>query len=356
MATTVTHIVDPNSGAGFDYDSLYDWDAGEQGNLTGVRDEIAVATCRCTGGTADSTAVTVNAWTTSATQYIKIWTDPAESYRHNGTYQTGNKYRLEIAGNSSAVTLGQSYIRIDGIAIEINPTTDNTYWCITWTDAEQNPSDNRISNCIGKSISSKGRGFIGSNDVTNLTITYTVWNTIAYNFNAAGWGVFYCGTGDSAPGSITATFYNCTVFSSAGRGFRRYLGANSTCVVKAINCAVFNCAANSCFLGTFDAASDYNAASDTTSPGDNSIDSLTASNEFVNVSAGTEDFDLKAGSSLIDTGLGTTPKTVFTNDIFGTTRPTTDGDWDIGAFEYVAAVSALSISVSEALSFAEALD
>jgi len=43
MATTVTKIIDPDNGSGTDYTSLSAWEAGQQGDLTGVRDEIAVA-------------------------------------------------------------------------------------------------------------------------------------------------------------------------------------------------------------------------------------------------------------------------------------------------------------------------
>ena len=113
MATTVTHVVDPDSGAGFDYDSLFDWEVGEQGDLTGVRDEISVAKCRCTNGTADVTGFTVDGWVTSATQYIKIWTDPTESYRHAGVWPTGNKYVLSTG--AAAVIIAESYTKIFGI-------------------------------------------------------------------------------------------------------------------------------------------------------------------------------------------------------------------------------------------------
>ena len=79
MATTVTKIVDPDNGTGTDYTSLSAWEAGMQKDLVSA-DEISVAKCRCTGGTADTTAFSINGWTTDATRYIKIWTDPSEGY------------------------------------------------------------------------------------------------------------------------------------------------------------------------------------------------------------------------------------------------------------------------------------
>jgi hypothetical protein len=128
MATEVVHVVDPDMGSGYDYDSLYDWEAGEQGDLTGVRNEIAVAKCRCTGGTADSTAVLVDGWTTSATQYVKIWTDPAESYRHDGTYQTGNKYRLALSrADGFLLESTESYTQVIGLQIYNTTTSTGDY-------------------------------------------------------------------------------------------------------------------------------------------------------------------------------------------------------------------------------------
>jgi len=59
MATTVAKVVDPDVGSGYDYDSAYDWEVAQQGDLTGARNEIAVAKCRCTAGTADTTSVTI---------------------------------------------------------------------------------------------------------------------------------------------------------------------------------------------------------------------------------------------------------------------------------------------------------
>ena len=93
MATEIINIIDPDDGAGTDYLSLNLWQLNEQANIsvsTGS-DEQHTAKCRCTGGTADTTNTLIDGWTVEAPDnYIKIWTDPAESYRHNGTYQTGN--------------------------------------------------------------------------------------------------------------------------------------------------------------------------------------------------------------------------------------------------------------------------
>jgi len=119
MATEVIKIVDPDNGSGTNYTSLSAWEAGEQGDLTGARDEIAVAKCRCTGGTADTTGLIIEGWTTDSTRYIKIWTDPAESYRHNGKWTTGNKYRLYTSDYWGCIFLNQSPIHIKIIGLQL---------------------------------------------------------------------------------------------------------------------------------------------------------------------------------------------------------------------------------------------
>jgi hypothetical protein len=60
--------------------------------------------------------------------------------------------------------------------------------------------------------------------------------------------------------------------------------------------------------------------------------------QFTNVTGGSENFRLVSGSYLIDTGTDTSGEGAplnFTDDIVGTTR----SDWDVGAFEYVAAAT-----------------
>jgi len=75
---------------------------------------IAVATCRTSDGSPDTTAVIIDGWTTSATNYIKIWTDPDEPYRHRGVWDESG-YRLEL--NNDVILDLEEYARIDGLQI-----------------------------------------------------------------------------------------------------------------------------------------------------------------------------------------------------------------------------------------------
>ena len=341
MATTVTHIVDPNSGTGFDYDSLYDWEAGEQGDLTGVRDEISVAKCRCTGGTADVTGFTIDGWTTSATQYIKIWTDTSESYRHNGTYQTGNKYRLEIT-DSYAVYVSVPHVRIDGLVLKLLSSTANREGVRLYRGGCF------LSNSLILGPNDPDQVYIGVEiyfSAENAGTCY-LWNNIISE-RAEGWNS--ASIDSNIPTGYTTYVYNCTTISG---GYRGIIQTSGSLVCK--NCYSyrlidFGDAYTSGVTLTTCASSD-----DSGSTGLQNI-ALNTTN-FTNVTGGAENFDLPLGSALIDVGTDTSGDGAplnFTTDIVARTR---GASWDIGAFEYVAAVSAISISISESLAFAEALD
>jgi len=333
MATTVTHIVDPNSGAGFDYDSLYDWEAGEQGDLTGVRDEISVAKCRCTGGTADTTGFTVDGWVTSATQYIKIWTDPTESYRHAGVWPTGNKYVLSTG--DASVTIAESYTKIFGICHTVTGGSDGIQSSGYVHHVE-------IAYCILRATLDSGSEAIYSN---NLSADFwKIYNNIIYDHSFIGvWQRI-----DSYMGWL---YYNNT-FHNCGTGIKD--GAASGTSI-AINNLFSTCTTNA--SGTFAAPTDYNATDDasigyTVTGSGNTHDHVSHTFTFAN--EGGDNFHLASTDvGAIDLGVSDPGSGLFSDDIDGVARGAT---WDIGADEYVAAVSALSISVSEALSFAEALD
>lgn len=124
MATEIIKTVDPG-GTG-DYPSLAAAIAGEviaRPNLV-ANDEQLTLKCQCTNGAADTSYAIVTGFTTDATRFIKIWTDPTESYRHNGTYQTGNKYRYQHDSGyrDQQMSIQVDYCRVIGIQFVNNQT------------------------------------------------------------------------------------------------------------------------------------------------------------------------------------------------------------------------------------------
>jgi len=203
MATEVVKIVDPDSGAGVDYVSLNTWESNEQGDLTGVRDEIAIAKCRCTGGTANvlTSDFVIDGWDTSATQYIKIWTDPNESYRHAGIW-SDSKFRITSTSEiADTCKIYESYTVIEGLQIA-STTYARTYFSgITLTSA---PTKCTIQKNIIKDVGSSTDRYgilVGENDGY-----HNILNNIIYDFDTTD------SVGIRQDGAINESyFYNNTI-------------------------------------------------------------------------------------------------------------------------------------------------
>jgi hypothetical protein len=341
MATTVTHIVDPDGGAGHDYDSLVLWEAGEQGDLTGVRDEIAVATCRCTGGTAETSGQTTLAgWTVSATQYIKVWTDPAESYRPTGVgWPTGNKYRIEVnGGTNTGFNISQNYTRVEGIW-----TSQNDAEVSGFTLGDTLAGGCRLVNCVARNTSANSNASGFTHGGVNEVAPNYVINCLAYG--PWEWG-FYVRGNNTTSRSFT---YNCTAYGCY-YGFR---ARSSYCQVK--NCIAVGC--TDAFLeSTAYEVADYNGYDEGADPGTNGIDLSGYTDAQIFVDAAGGDFHLAASSPCIGVGLNlyNDASFAFQDDIDGNDRGGAAASWDIGADEYVAAGgTTLTINVTDSVTGAE---
>lgn len=302
--TASTSIIDPDNGAGTDYTSLNAWEDAMEGNLV-IQNEVAVATCRSTGGSADETSVTIDGWTTDATHYIKIWTDPVEGYRHDGKWDE-TAYRLEVS-NDECLYILEDYVRVDGIQAKMTVIPDNETKAIRFL-LQNADNDLRVSNCIVRgncSGTGSGIGIVTEDADINLK----VWNCLIYDFisgNDTGFMGMYDG------GANAFYVYNCTIHN-CGKGFFN--------VDDGIyNTAVFDC------NDDFDdcAIADYCASDD--GDGDHSVQPGNWSSVFLDYENG--DFHLTASADLKDAG--TDLSDTFSDDIDGETRT---GTWDIGADE-----------------------
>ena len=315
MATEVVKIVDPDNGAGTDYTSLSAWEAGEQKDLV-TADEIAIADCRCTSGSADTTAVTIDGWTTSDTNYIKIYTTQAN--RHDGKWNN-NKYRL-IALNPLSVYV--FYTQIIGLQIGVDTTSTYSGQAIR-SDYNKNKYQLYDSLIIRK--------YAGANiaytafKLDDFSTDTVIRNTVIYGFDATAYGAIGVSTDNS---SNYLTIQNVTIYD-CGKGIKRGNGSYTKLqnVISYENTTDFDING-----GSWHADSDYNFSKDDTAPGAHSIHGTTDGKtpDFVNTGAETEDFHLQSTSDAID--VGTDLSGTFSDDIDGDTR---SGTWDIGADEYV---------------------
>jgi len=322
MATTVTKIIDPDNGSGTDYTSLSAWEAAQQGDLTGVRDEIAVAKCRCTGGTADTTAVTIDGWTTSATQYIKIWTDPSESYRHSGKWETGNKYRIYTDGLNTLITVREEYVRFEGL--QLYSTGDypaGRFFDIDGTDtADIRINGNIIVNGTGgyKAIAIR---------CYNLKSYIKIWNNVIEGMLEGIDLNLYDGTD-------TICFYNNTVISN-DTGIKLLYG---TVIAK-------NNIFNGCTTDIDDGSGGTTLSATYCATSNDNTKGLPAAgtgNRFSQTFSfvGAADFHLQStdtGAKGYGLNLYNDAYLPFKDDIDGQDRGGSGASWDIGADEYVAA-------------------
>ena len=278
------------------YTSLSAWEAAENRNLT-VTNEIAVARIEGTWTNPDTTAVTIDGWTTDATRYIRIYTAPEA--RHVGVWSDA-KYRLSNSGR--AIYNVEPYVKIDGI--QIDNKTSTSQGILSYQSGVE------ISNSIIKN-SSIGLYLSGDN--------VKVKNCLIYD---SSFGIRFTGT--------NGFFYNCTYANNATAV---YLDAK------------FSTLKNSIFTNnTTDISNSGFGVSQTTYSATNlgqSISGIPAdqSNKFnqtfVFLNSVNKDFHLSnTDNSAKDQGvdLSADPNFSFSNDIDGQNRT---NPWDMGSDEII---------------------
>jgi len=307
LATTEdVKIVDPDGGAGADYTSLADWEAGEADNLV-EHDKIAIAKCRNTGGSADTSGVTISGWTTDADHYIKITVE--SGYRHDGTEGTG--YRIAPSSSTQyGIEIEEDYTQVEWVAIDQANITIAGIRCYGLTDG----TDITIHHVLTYNIQA---GDVGIYNYSAADVS--VYRCIAYQDSDAGNG--YGFWQNNSDGSMHCR--NCTAKVNYV-AYRNQSGSMTT----------DNCfgGSNYPWYGSF--SGDYNC--DTTSnssyqaPGANSLHNKNASDQFESITDNSQNFHLKSGADCIDAGnnLGSP----YDYDI---DNQQVTGTWDIGADEYV---------------------
>jgi len=267
-------------------------------------------------GGADTAAVTLPpdvGIVTDATHYVHIYTTglAARTSASPARIDT-TKYVLSVSNTTALYLRLTNYVKIDGLQITTQAVNANGQGVIFVYSEGAGHID--ISNCIIK----------GSNSATyyqeGLTwqsaATFNIWNCIFYNFDTTS------NTRVIGTASPNTNIYSTTVIG----GYYGILDNGGGAIEK--NNYVGGCGAGGCYYGGTKTTC---ASSDTS--GTAGLQNIAANTtQFVNVTAGSENFHLAGtGSALYNVGTDTTGDAAplnFTTDIDGETR---DATWDIGA-------------------------
>lgn len=323
---TYTTIVDPGneqSEWSTDYTSLSAWEAGEQTSYSSG--DIAIADCRRSTSTKDTTAVTIDGWTSGVVPKIQVHAD----CRHEGKWadqQAGGNYVYTLSvGNYTAITIQQEGTVIEGLQVEHNASS-NYRRLIYFIDV-----GGEVSACLGQSAGGVGAYRVGVYVSTVPTgKTFTAINNVFDGLDGSG---FEISTTDSGAGRL----YNNTVYGCAKgitTSYQDVIAKNNGCFDNS----------SLGFSGTFHSDSDYNVSSDSTAIGTNKATGKTSySDYFVDHSNG--DFHLKDTSYNL-WGINSSNLTsTFTVDIDGDTRADSN-QFGIGADYYTSSGTDYTLTAS----------
>jgi hypothetical protein len=283
----------------------------------------------------DTTGVNFPVYTTSAADYLQIYTPTStsqvnQSQRHNGTWTSG-AYQLDVSEGAGISDYQRvDFLTIDGLQIQITAnTTSNTGGIVvtgisTSDTTAFNISNNLIQGVIGGTASNDAgvetyNGSLGNN-------TAYIWNNIIYGF-ANGSNTEYGIYGNG----VNTYAYNNTMYND-------YRGADVTNsgIFVAKNNIVQNSTVGYYNGSPFTASSTNNISDHADAPGSNPTNS--ASVVFINPSG--SDFLLSSNDTAAiahGVSLVNDPALSFDTDILNNTRPYSSnagGAWDIGANEY----------------------
>lgn len=304
-------------GSGGDYTTLETWEA----SLTGTFSENQIGALKNENFTPSGTWQFAGFTTATNARLIIRAATAAEvgtSAKHNGLAGTGARIFKNNGGFWGAIHINDVNIKhweVHDLELYSNGAANIGIQSATAFD------DAMISGCLTHDVGETGINL----STASGSGTVRVWNCIVWNASSLSSAGGITGA-STAPDRVEV--YNCTVIKTQTDADNAATGIRY-CIVK--NCASLHWGptnGHADFLNT-GTGSNYNASSDTSSPGANSLDNVVATNHFNSV-GGTWDLHLKSTSTLIGAG---TPLASVTTDIDGQTRDAVTPD--IGADEFI---------------------
>ncbi len=281
------------------YNDFASWESAREGDLvSGERTEVAVA---CDDG--DFTGgLTINGSTTSAAFHMEITV--ASGQGHAGVAGAGVLF--DRGNGGTAITVSDDYVAIEGLQIRRAAGADGRA-AVRLDNGNNATLDGLLIYDFDTNNACRGVRCSTSSGST-------VRNCIIYG--GEGYGIH------ADTGTTSLTVQNCTVYGISGTGIDRTAGTLT--VTNSIS--VGNSTAD--FNGTI--TQSYNLSSDATAAGTGSLTGKYAGNQFVTITAGSEDLHLKSGADAINAGTDLSGS--FTYDVDVDLRPAGVA-WDIGADE-----------------------
>ena len=338
MATLLEHTVMPSGGDFDNVSAAIEHIKTDHADFT-LADVYGEVKIDGTWSSADTTAVTVQNIVTDATRNLKIYT--TAQARSDGKLNAG-RYRLVTNNNSAIRIYGVNYAHLDGLQIGVTAGSGAFHPIQTSATYPLAEGANQIdiSNSLLYLVSDTTQAAKLVNIVTNY-MNLNIWNCIGISRTSSVVGCAILV--ENTTTGVTVNAYSCTFvnMNGGGYGIRKRAGT-----LTAKNCYCGG-AVTADYSGTMTKAAC--ASSDLT--GNTTPDDLTEiavdTSTFKNVTSGSEDFGLVSGSPLIGKGTDTSGESAplnFTTDIVGTARGSV---WDVGAFEFVVAGSAILKIINE---------
>lgn len=270
-----------------------------------------------------SSQVIIDGITTSATEYLEVYTPYLESevgtsQRHLFIAQIGSGAVNNVVFSSSTI-----HVRVHGLSLKASQSTSASSALKTSTSASGARFylyDNILTESNNSSASDHyGIQIESITGAGNENGIWYVWNNIIYTFRGSGSSAGIGITGNLGARPIVYAYNNTMI--DADIGIRNNFDGTS---VWSINNIVQDC--DDSFYGNFNSGSGYNLNDLADSPGSNNIESTS-------LTFG-DNYHLTAASAAvaIGTNLSADANLAFTDDFDLQTRST----WNIGADEYIA--------------------